>query len=46
MLRFVRLEGRAAGAELLCLATGVFELGASIGVDELTRLDSLEPVSL
>ena len=35
----------AASAELLCLATCVFELGAGVGVDELAGLDSLEPVS-
>ncbi len=44
--RFVGLDGGAAGAELLCLATGVFELGAGVGVDELAGLDPLEPVTL
>ena len=43
---FVRLDGRAAGTELLRLAACVLELRARIGVDELTRLDSLEPVPL
>ena len=43
--RFVRLEGGAAGAELLRLAAGVLELGAGVGVDELPGLDPLEAVS-
>jgi hypothetical protein len=42
----VRLDGRAAGAELLRLAPGVFELGAGVGVDELAGLDPLEAVML
>src|SRR5512145_3318988 len=41
---FVSLEGRAAGAELLRLAARVLELGSGVGVDELTRLYSLEAV--
>src|SRR5207248_2353484 len=44
--RFVGFDGGAAGAELLCLATGVFELGAGVGVDELAGLDPLEAVTL
>ena len=44
--RLVGLDGGAAGAELLRLATGVFELGAGIGVDELAGLDPLEAVTL
>jgi len=44
--RFVSLDGGAAGAELLCLAARVFELGAGVGVDELAGLDPLEPVTL
>jgi hypothetical protein len=43
--RLVGLDGGAAGAELLRLAAGVFELGAGVGVDELAGLDPLEPVS-
>jgi hypothetical protein len=42
----VGLDGGAASAELLCLATCVFELGAGVGVDELAGLDPLEPVTL
>jgi hypothetical protein len=45
MRRFVRLNGGAAGPELLCLATRVFELGAGVGVDELASFDPLEPVT-
>jgi hypothetical protein len=44
--RLVGLDGGAAGAELLRLAARVFELGAGVGVDELTRLDPLEAVTL
>jgi hypothetical protein len=44
--RFVRLDGGAAGAELLRLTTRVLELGTSVGVDQLTGLDPLEPVTL
>ena len=44
--RLVGLGGGAAGAELLCLAARVFELGAGVGVDELTGLDLLEAVTL
>jgi hypothetical protein len=44
--RFVGLDGGAAGAELLCLATRVFELGAGIGVDQLAGFDPLEAVTL
>jgi hypothetical protein len=43
---FVRLDSRAAGAELLRLATSVFELGAGVCVDEQTGFDPLEPVPL
>src|SRR5439155_11350200 len=46
MRRFVRLDGGAAGAELLRLAARVFELGACVGVDEQAGLDSLEAVTL
>jgi hypothetical protein len=46
MPRLVGLDGGASGAELLCLATCVFELGAGVGVDELTGLDPLEAVTL
>jgi hypothetical protein len=46
MRRFVRLDGGAAGAELLRLAACVFELGTSVGVDQLTGFDPLEPVTL
>jgi hypothetical protein len=44
-LRFVSLERCAAGTELLRLASGVLELGAGVGVDELAGLDSFEAVS-
>jgi len=44
--RFVRLDGGAAGAELLRLAARVLELGAGVGVDELAGFDPLEPVTL
>ena len=43
---FVGLDGGAAGAEPLCLATCVFELGAGVGVDEQAGLDPLEAVPL
>ena len=46
MRRFVRLDGGAAGAELLRLAARVFELGACVSVDEQAGLDSLEAVML
>jgi hypothetical protein len=42
----VRLNGRAAGAELLCLAARVLELRSRVGVDELPGLDPLEAVPL
>jgi hypothetical protein len=45
LLRFVGLEGRAAGAVLERLAAGVFEGGAGVGFDELTGLDPLEAVA-
>jgi hypothetical protein len=45
-LRLVGLDGGAAGAELLCFAACVLELGARVGVDELARLDPLETVTL
>jgi hypothetical protein len=45
-LRLVRLDGGAAGAELLRLAAGVFELGPGVRVDELPGLDPLEAVTL
>jgi hypothetical protein len=41
----VRLEGCAAGAELLRLAARVFELRSRVGVDELAGLDPLEAVT-
>jgi hypothetical protein len=44
-LRLVRLQCRAAGTELLRLTTGVLELRASVRIDELSGLDSLEAVS-
>jgi len=44
--RFVGLDGGAAGAELLCLATRIFELGAGVGVDELAGSDPIEAVTL
>jgi len=44
--RLVGLDGGAAGAELLCLATCVFELGAGVGVDQLAGLDPLEAMTL
>jgi hypothetical protein len=40
------LDGGAAGAELLCLAACVFELGAGVGVDELAGFDPFEAVTL
>jgi len=43
-LRLVRLEGGAAGAELGRLCACVFELGAGVGVDELSGFDLLEAV--
>ncbi len=43
--RLVGLEGRAACAELLRLAAGVFEFRACVGVDQLAGLDPLEAVS-
>ena len=43
---FVRLDGVAAGAEVLRLATRVFELGARVGIDQLAGLDPLEAVTL
>jgi hypothetical protein len=46
MRRFVRLDGGAAGAELLRLAARVLELGAGVGVDEPAGLDLLELVTL
>jgi hypothetical protein len=46
MRHFVRLNGRAAGTELLCLAARVFELGAGVGIDELASFDPLEPMTL
>jgi hypothetical protein len=46
VLRLVGLEGRAARAVLLCLAAGVFEGGAGVGVDELAGLDPLEAMTL
>jgi len=42
----VGLDGGAAGAELLCFAARVFELGAGVGVDELTGFDPFEAVTL
>jgi hypothetical protein len=42
----VGLDGGAARAELLCLAACVFELGAGVGVDQLTCFDPLEAVAL
>ncbi len=42
----VGLEGGAARAELLRFAPSVFELGAGVGVDQLTGLDPLEAVAL
>jgi hypothetical protein len=42
--RLIRLDGGAAGTELLRLAPGVLELGARVGVDQLAGLDPLEPV--
>jgi hypothetical protein len=45
-LWLVGLDGGPAGAELLRLAARVFELGASVGVDELAGFDPLEPVTL
>jgi hypothetical protein len=45
VLRLVGFDGGAAGTELLCLATCVFELGAGVGVDQLAGLDPLEAVS-
>src|SRR5919199_1121839 len=42
--RLVGLDRRAAGAEALRLAPRVLERRPGVGVDELTRLDSLEPV--
>jgi hypothetical protein len=45
-LRLIGLRRRAAGAELLRLAPGVFELRAGVGVDELAGLDPLEAVTL
>jgi len=44
--RLVRLDGRAAGAELVRLAPGVFELGARVGVDQLAGLNPFEAVTL
>jgi hypothetical protein len=41
----VRLQGRSARAELQRFAPGVLELGARVGVDELSGLDPLEAVS-
>ena len=40
-----RLKRRAPGAELLRLSPRVLELGAGVGVDELTGLDLFEPVT-
>ena len=45
-LRFVGLDGGAAGPKLLRLAAGVLELGAGVGVDELAGLDPLEAMTL
>jgi hypothetical protein len=45
-LSLVRLQGRAAGAELLRLAARVLEFRTRVRVDELTRLDPLEAVTL
>jgi hypothetical protein len=42
----VRLDRVAAGAELLRLASGVLELRAGVGIDQLAGLDPLEAVSL
>ena len=42
----IGLDGGAAGAKLLCFAARVFELGAGVGIDELTGLDPLEAVPL
>src|SRR5262249_37873823 len=44
-LRLVGLDGGPAGPVLLCLAAGVFEGGAGVGVDELTGFDPLESVA-
>jgi hypothetical protein len=44
-LRLVRLQGGAAGAELGGLAPRVLELRPGVGIDELARLDSFEPVA-
>jgi hypothetical protein len=44
--RLVGLDGGAAGAELLRFPARVFELGASVGIDELAGLDPLEAVTL
>ena len=45
-VRLVGLDGGAPGAELLRLSSGVLELGAGVGIDELAGLDSLEAVML
>ena len=42
----VGLDGGAVGAELDRLAACVLELRAHVGVDEIARLDPLEPVLL
>jgi hypothetical protein len=41
-----RLHSRAAGAELLRFAAGVFELRPGVGIDELAGLDLFEAVPL
>jgi len=43
--RLVGLDGGAAGAELLRFPARVFEIGASVGIDELAGLDPLEAVT-
>jgi hypothetical protein len=45
-LRLVRLQCRAAGAELLRLAPRVLELRTGVCIDELTGLNPLEAVTL
>ena len=42
--RLGRLDGCAAGTELLGLATGVFERRAGVGVDQIAGLDIGESV--
>jgi hypothetical protein len=43
--RLVSLEGGAASAEFLRFPARVFELGAGVGVDELTGFDPFEAVT-